>query len=144
MVPHDSLDSCCEIRTRDAGHTRDRRLDVEFTRLENALGVSPRLAPKSKDLFIAGQLALVNESRTHPPHQRMKPKHSFHEHLNRRRKIVATTNMRHLVRDDRFDLTVSETVADASRPQQDRLDDPKYAGFERGARCDQCNRPPDS
>ena len=113
---------------------RQRRLDVELARLEDALRVDLRLAALPDDLFVAGALALVDEPRADPPHQRMKPEHRLHDHVQRRGEIVATANVRELVREDRFDLLVAQTLADAARPQQDRPQDAEDARLERGAR----------
>ena len=44
--------------------------------------------PRAKHVFVAGSLALIVQSRTHPPDERVKPKQYFDDPVNHSRHIV--------------------------------------------------------
>jgi hypothetical protein len=55
---------------------------------------------------VAGLLALVDQSSAQPPDERVEPEHGLHDHVERRRQVVASPDVRKLVGKDRFDVRV--------------------------------------
>jgi hypothetical protein len=98
-----------------SGHSRQNSQNFQ-----NAFGISPRVAAGLQYFFVTGALTLLHEPRSNPPHQRVKPENRFHRHVERRRQVVASAYMAHLVGNDRLQLSRRQPVGDAFRQQQNR------------------------
>ena len=133
-MPADRVAACQASRRRigsgDTSHAHERRVDIELTHGEDALGVHPRVAAQPDDVGVAGALALVDEPRADPPHQRVKPEQRLDDHVHRRGEIVATANVHDFVRENGLHLALVQMIGDASRPQQHRRPDPEHTRFE--------------
>ena len=77
---------------------------MRCTACQDALGVHPRLVAQTHDRFVARALALVDQARADPPHQRMEPEQRFDRHVDRRGEVVAPPHVRELVREHRGEL----------------------------------------
>src|ERR1700716_2775708 len=88
---------------------------------QNSLGIHTGLGALAQDLFIAGALALCNQSRSDPPHQRMKPEKELHQHVERSKRIVPPADMTYLLVENRPELGRAEHIGDSRRDQQDWL-----------------------
>ena len=99
--------SACHPRNIDDG-----RRDTQAARLQNAFGVGCGTPPWRQDVLVTGALALVDEARADPPHERVKPEHRADDNLRRREQVVAADDVTHLVGEDRFDVGVAESCGE--------------------------------
>jgi hypothetical protein len=76
----------------------------DLARFQNAFGIDSGTLTPSQHPFVARPLALVDEARANPPHERVKPEQRRDNELDRRQQIVATDDVTDLMRDDRFDM----------------------------------------
>ena len=94
---HDGLDALFEVRSRDSRRAGQGRFQIELADPKNPFGIDFRLAALPQYLFIARTLAFCDESRSDPPHQRMKPENRFDQHVSGCGKVVSTAKMTQLV-----------------------------------------------
>ena len=82
------------------------------------------MAAGHDDCLVAGPLALVHEARANPPDDRVEPERGLHAHVHGGRQIVASADVRHLVRDDPVNLIQRQMLVDARWPDERRLVQP--------------------
>ena len=84
--------------------------------MQNGFGVNALVMAFIDDRFVAGRLALAQQVRAEPPHQRVEPEQHLDAAVQRRRQIVAATHVTGFVREDGLQLLrlLTRRTADAT------------------------------
>ena len=85
---HHLLDSSRQIRAADAGDECQGSAEVEAAHLEDAFSVAVTVGSHLQHLFIARELACIDEPGSKPPDQRMEPEHVLDHYLDERTQVV--------------------------------------------------------
>ena len=103
-LAHDRRQTLAQIAARGGGDGSRSRRHAEATRTQDRLGVDALLVALVDDSFVARRLALAQQVRAEPPHQRMEPEQHFDAAMNRGGQVVAAANVTGLVREDGLQL----------------------------------------
>ena len=109
-----------------ANGSGDFRYSSQILRM---LSACLRLDPPAEHVLVAGSLALIIQSRTHPPNERVKPEQHFDDTVNQSRQIVSATHVRHFVEQHRLELKWSQVRVNAVRQKDHGMEDADDAGF---------------
>ena len=103
--------------------------DVAPADIHDALGVDLGFSAPAQHLFVARAFTLIDEARSDPPHQRVKPEHGFREHVDGCGHVVAASDVTQLVRQHGCKLPRRQIVFDARRHQQYRTPETHDTGL---------------
>src|SRR5215471_2014388 len=131
------LDASLEVPTRHAGCAYVGPRQANLTDLQNARGVNLGRASGSQYFFIAGTFPFFDEARLDPPYQRMEPENRLHQNMNGRSKVVMTTDVALLVRDDRVEFFSGKMPLNGVGQNQALSKDAYHGGFAGMARLTQ-------
>src|SRR5438270_10621812 len=141
MFRHDVHHPSLKIRSCHPRYTSQRRSHAEFTYLQNAFGINLAFASQVENFFIAGSLALLDQARSQPPNQWVKPEDRFDNHVNRGRQIVAPAHMPQFMRENRFQMRLFKMYGDSLGPEQYRIGNAEDSRLQPSLRCNAFNRP---
>ena len=86
-------DSLSQIRTTDTRRAGKWRFQINLADFQDRFGVDLGIAAQPHDFLVACAFPFFDQARADPPHQRMKPEGSFHQHVNRGSEVIAATHV---------------------------------------------------
>ena len=115
-TPQDPFDARRQGRAADSGNERLWRAKIEATHLEDAFSVTVLVCSHLQYLFITRALALVHESRSEPPDQRVKPERGLDHHVDQGAHVVPPIDVTRFVGENGLELGVREPSRESGRP----------------------------
>ncbi len=116
----------------DACHKCHWRSKAEAAHLEDGLGVAAIVRSHLQYLLVAGAFPFAHELRPDPPHYRMKPEDSLDDHLDQCGQIVPAGDVTRLMREERLELRVRQSIRQPVWPEKLRVKCAEHARFDAG------------